>query len=190
MRINELIVEQQLDELSLAGALGSAAKGAANVVGGTRGALAGARDVFNQRADRVANVAQRRVQQAAGYKAPPTAPATTAAPPASTGTQPVTQPASTAATPAPTGTAPAATTPPAAAPAATGTPANTTQSNPTASGNIGVPAGRQAVDNAIATIKAVRSDRRPQVVAYGIQQLGTVKESNVGIKSNFLGIEI
>jgi hypothetical protein len=55
---------------------------------------------------------------------------------------------------------------------------------------VGEPAGRQAIDNAVATIKSVRGDRRPQVVAYGIQQLGTVKESNVGIKSNFSGIEI
>ena len=77
MRINELIVEsQQIDELSLAGALGSAAKGAANVVGGAKGAWAGAKDVYNQQAGRVANVAQRNVQRAGGYKAPQPTPAT------------------------------------------------------------------------------------------------------------------
>lgn len=172
MRINELIVEtQQIDELSLAGALGSAAKGAANVVGAAKGAWAGAKDVYNQQSGRVANVAQRNVQRAGGYKAPQPAP---------TGTTPAAPPAA----PVTTGTTPAA------GAAATGTPANTTQSNPTASGNLGVPAGRQAVDDAIATIKAVRGDRRPQVVAYGIQQLGAIKESKVGMKSNFLGIEI
>ncbi len=71
MRINELIVEnQQIDELSLAGALGSAARGAANVVGGAKGAWAGAKDVYNQQSGRVANVAQRNVQKAGGYKKP------------------------------------------------------------------------------------------------------------------------
>jgi hypothetical protein len=79
MRINELIVEnQQIDELSLAGALGSAAKGAANVIGGAKGAWAGAKDVYNQQSGRVANAAQRNVQRAGGYKK-------SAAPPATTG---------------------------------------------------------------------------------------------------------
>ena len=100
MRINELIVEsQQIDELSLAGALGSAAKGAANVVGRAKGAWAGAKDVYNQRADRVANVAQRNIQKAGGYKAPRVAP---------TGTAPATQPTGTA--PAPASTVPTAST--------------------------------------------------------------------------------
>ena len=77
MRINELIVEnQQIDELSLAGALGSAAKGAANIVGGAKGAWAGAKDVYNQQSGRVANVAQRNVQRAGGYKKPAASPAT------------------------------------------------------------------------------------------------------------------
>ena len=153
MRINELIVEsQQIDELSLAGALGSAAKGAANVVGGAKGAWAGAKDVYNQQAGRVANVAQRNVQRAGGYKAPQPTPAATPAAP-------------------PTGTTPAAT------PAAP-------------EGRLGIPAGRQAIDKAVATINAVRGDRRPQVVAYGLQQLGAIKETKVGLQSNFLGIEI
>jgi hypothetical protein len=77
MRINELIVEnQQIDELSLAGALGSAAKGAANIVGGAKGAWAGAKDVYNQQSGRVANVTQRNVQRAGGYKKPAASPAT------------------------------------------------------------------------------------------------------------------
>jgi hypothetical protein len=77
MRINELIVEnQQIDELSLAGALGSAAKGAANIVGGAKGAWAGAKDVYNQQSGRVANVTQRNVQRAGGYKKPAAGPAT------------------------------------------------------------------------------------------------------------------
>jgi hypothetical protein len=183
MRINELIVKQQLDELSLAGALGSAARGTANVVGGTRGAIAGAKDVFNQRADRVANVAQRRVQQAGGYKAPP-APTTTVAPPATTA-QTNTAPAT--GTTAPANTAPATN---AASQGKVGEPAGTTPATTANTGKVGEPAGRQAIDNAIATIKAVRGDRRPQVVAYGIQQLGTVKESNLIFHSNFLGKDI
>ena len=81
MRINELIVEsQQIDELSLAGALGSAAKGAANIVGGAKGAWAGAKDVYNQQAGRVANVAQRNVQRAGGYKKPAASPSTQSTP--------------------------------------------------------------------------------------------------------------
>jgi hypothetical protein len=79
MRINELIVEnQQMDELSLAGALGSAAKGAANIVGKAKGAWAGAKDVYNQQSGRVANVAQRNVQRAGGYKKPAASTATPA----------------------------------------------------------------------------------------------------------------
>jgi hypothetical protein len=179
MRINELIVEnQQIDELSLAGALGSAAKGAANVVGGAKGAWAGAKDVYNQQAGRIANVAQRNVQRAGGYKAPQPAPAgtppTTAPQPAQAGTtSPAPQPTT---TPAPQSAAPAGTTP--------------APQTATAPGRLGIPAGRQAVDNAIATIKAVRGDRRPQVVAYGLQQLGAIKETKVGLHSSFLGIEI
>jgi hypothetical protein len=173
MRINELIVEsQQIDELSLAGALGSAAKGAANVVGGAKGAWAGAKDVYNQQAGRVANVAQRNVQRAGGYKAPQPTPATA----------PVTPPTGT--TPPATPAAPA--TPP-ATPAAPATPPATPAAP---EGRLGIPAGRQAIDKAVATINAVRGDRRPQVVAYGLQQLGAIKETKVGLQSNFLGIEI
>ena len=177
MRINELIVEsQQIDELSLAGALGSAAKGAANVVGGAKGAWAGAKDVYNQQAGRVANVAQRNVQRAGGYKAPQPTPATApVTPPAGSTPTPTTQPATAPVTP-PAGTAPA-TAPQPGAPAA-----------PT--GRLGIPAGKQAIDNAVATINAVRGDRRPQVVAYGLQKLGAIKETKVGLQSNFLGIEI
>jgi hypothetical protein len=71
-----------------------------------------------------------------------------------------------------------------------GEPAGTTPATTANTGKVGEPAGRQAIDNAIATIKAVRGDRRPQVVAYGIQQLGTVKESNLIFHSNFLGKDI
>jgi hypothetical protein len=179
MRINELIVEsQQIDELSLAGALGSAAKGAANVVGGAKGAWAGAKDVYNQQAGRVANVAQRNVQRAGGYKAPQPTPATAPVTPP-TGTTPATAPV----TP-PTGTTPATApvTPP------TGTTPATAPAAP--EGRLGIPAGRQAIDKAVATINAVRGDRRPQVVAYGLQKLGAIKETKVGLQSNFLGIEI
>jgi hypothetical protein len=173
MRINELIVEsQQIDELSLAGALGSAAKGAANVVGGAKGAWAGAKDVYNQQAGRVANVAQRNVQRAGGYKAPQPTPATAPVTPP-TGTTPP-------ATPAAPATPPATLAAPATPPATPAAP----------EGRLGIPAGRQAIDKAVATINAVRGDRRPQVVAYGLQQLGAIKETKVGLQSNFLGIEI
>jgi hypothetical protein len=141
MRINELIVEnQQIDELSLAGALGSAARGAANVVGGAKGAWAGAKDVYNQQSGRVANVAQRNVQKAGGYKkpaAPASLPQTgqgagAAADPASLRqqadalNQQADQLEKAAAQPAPAASATPASTPPASTPpAASATPAST-----------------------------------------------------------------
>lgn len=44
------------------------------------------------------------------------------------------------------------------------------KSNP----RLGIPAGKQAVDQAVSTIKKVRSDRRPEVVDYAKQQIDTI----------------
>lgn len=41
---------------------------------------------------------------------------------------------------------------------------------------VGAPAGKQAVDQAVATVKSVRSDRRPQVINYGKQQFDTLAQ--------------
>jgi len=71
MHISELISEQQLDELSLAGigkGIGTVAKGLGKAVGGVQGAWQGAKDVYGQNRDRVAKVAQRNVSRASGLK--------------------------------------------------------------------------------------------------------------------------
>lgn len=73
MHISELIAEQQLDELSLAGVgkgIGKLAGGYGQAVGNVQGAWQGAQDVYNQNRDRVAKVAQRNVSRAGGYKTP------------------------------------------------------------------------------------------------------------------------
>jgi len=48
-----------------------------------------------------------------------------------------------------------------------------------AASKVGVPAGKQAVDQAVATVKSVRSDRRPQVINYGKQQFDTLAKTPV-----------
>ena len=44
------------------------------------------------------------------------------------------------------------------------------KSNP----RLGIPAGKQAVDQAVSTIKKVRSDRRPEVIDYAKQQIDAI----------------
>jgi hypothetical protein len=73
MHISELIVEQKLDELSLAGigkGIGKVAGGIGQAVGNVQGAWQGAKDAYGQNRDRVAKVAQRNISRAGGYKAP------------------------------------------------------------------------------------------------------------------------
>jgi len=77
MHISELIAEQKLDELSLAGigkGIGKVAGGVGQAVGNVQGAWQGAKDAYGQNRDRVAKVAQRNVSRAGGYKAPRPAP--------------------------------------------------------------------------------------------------------------------
>ena len=171
MRINELIIEnQQLDELSLSGigkGIGNAAGGVGKAIGGVAGGTVAAAQRFGQG-----------VKQ--GYQDAKASVGGTTTPPAQSGTAP-TVPGTTP----PAQSATSGTTPPGTAPVATTPPTNTTNV-----GRVGAPAGKQAIDQAIKVVKSVRGDRRPQIVAYGIQQLGTVKESKVGMQSNFLGIEI
>jgi len=72
MRIEELLEEQQLDELSLSGigkGLGKAAGAVGSAVGGVQGAWAGMKNAYGQKRDRVAAVAQRNVRRAGGYRA-------------------------------------------------------------------------------------------------------------------------
>jgi hypothetical protein len=163
MKINELILEQkQLDELNLKG-LGTGLGKAVGAVAG--GAVQGAKNIWSgakqgydvgQNALKpdgttnqsgIAQAAQQGYQQGQQALAPNTSPNTagssTAVPGNSTGN-----------------TAPqpnAQTTAPAAAPAK--------------QGKVGVPAGKQAVDQAVATVQSVRSDRRPQVIQYAKQKV-------------------
>ena len=55
-------------------------------------------------------------------------------------------------------------------------------------GKVGVPAGKDAVDQAVNAIKSVRSDRRQQVVQYAQTKFGAVKEEK--FHSRFLGMDI
>jgi hypothetical protein len=97
-----------------------------------------------------------------------------------------------------------ATTPPAAGAPAAGAPAEEPPAAPDATqapaGNtrarMGAPEGRKAVDQAVSTVKQVRSDRRAQVVNYGKQQFDALAgaaptaESRVGYRSRFLDMDI
>jgi len=44
---------------------------------------------------------------------------------------------------------------------------------------VGAPAGKQAIDQAVSVVKAVRGDRRPQVVQYGQQQFDKLASSHI-----------
>jgi hypothetical protein len=74
MRIHELIIENnQIDEISLKGigqGLSKAAGAVGGAVGGVQGQWSGMQNVYNQRRDRVAAVAQRNAERAGGYKKP------------------------------------------------------------------------------------------------------------------------
>jgi len=52
-----------------------------------------------------------------------------------------------------------------------------TTSNVPKAGKVGAPAGKQAVDQAIATVKSVRGDRRPKVANYGKQQFDALAQA-------------
>jgi hypothetical protein len=200
MHISELLVEnEQLDELSLKGigqGIGKVAGALGRGVGNIQGAWQGAKDAYTQNRDRINPVAQRNVSRAGNATAQPAATAQPVAPaqtvPADnsqvaggeiasnnllarakqgTAQDPNLQPAPTqepVAQPAPTQPAPVQE--PVAQPAPTEPATVQDPAATTKPGKVGVPAGKKAVDQAVATVKTVRSDRRPQVVAYGKQQ--------------------
>jgi hypothetical protein len=74
MRITELIIENtQVDEISLKGigqGLSRAADTVGGAIGGVQGQLAGMKNVYAQKRDRMAAVAQRNAERAGGYKKP------------------------------------------------------------------------------------------------------------------------
>lgn len=72
MRINELLSETHQTDEGVAQFLGKAADAVGGAVGGVQGAWQGMKDVYGQKRDRVANVAQRNVQRSGGYRKPAT----------------------------------------------------------------------------------------------------------------------
>lgn len=177
MRINELIESNnQLDELNLRGmgqgvanAVGKTTNALGAVAGGAAGAWDAAKAGFQTGRQAVGGqfTKQQTPNQPAGTT-PPAANANTTTPQAGTpAAQPGTTPPASGQTATPTaqpGTAPAT------------TPANAPTATAPTQGKVGVPAGKQAVDQAVATVKTVRGDRRPQVVAYGKQQFDALAQ--------------
>ena len=83
MHISELIAEQQLDELSLAGigkGIGKVAGGVGQAVGNVQGAYRGAQSAFNQGREQTARIAQRNVSRAANKVRPSMTPPAQTAP--------------------------------------------------------------------------------------------------------------
>jgi hypothetical protein len=73
MHISELIVEQQLDELNLAGVskgIGKVANTVGKVAGNVQGAYLGAQDAFDQGLNQTSRIAQRNVSRAANKVRP------------------------------------------------------------------------------------------------------------------------
>jgi Sec-independent protein translocase protein TatA len=205
MRINELILEnQQLDELSFAGVgkgIGQVASGVGQAVGGIKGAYQGAKQRYSQGKQQAQQGAYNAVT-GGGQQQPAPAQNTQTAQPNSSSAAAATQPANpqdAGDSPEPAqGQQPAATTPPsgqATTPPAAGAPAGNTQTANTRA-RMGSPEGRKAIDQAVSTVKQVRSDRRAEVVNYGKQQFDALAgtsptaESRVGYRSRFLDMDI
>lgn len=184
MRINELIVEsQQIDEISLAGigkGIGKAANVAGKAVGGAVGGTVAAAKQFGSGVKQGYQGASNAV---GGGQAPTTAPAgTTSAP---TGTAPVT-------TSAPQTTTPA-TTPPGTTqqqPAATAPVASPTQlkAPPVAPGSL------DGIKKAYSTLDPNEKEQLKKDLEVIDDQdrlaSGTNESRRVGMKSNFLGIDL
>jgi len=204
MRINELILEnQQLDELSFAGGIGKVASGVGQAVGGIKGAYQGVKQQYAQGKQKGQQGAFNAVtgngqqQPAPAQNTQATTPANGAAPNANT--QPTATPAQNTQQANPQDADDGRIEPTldpeqgqqqaAPAPTATQAPAGNTRAR------MGAPEGRKAVDQAVATVKQVRGDRRAQVVNYGKQQFDALAgvptaESRVGYRSRFLDMDI
>jgi hypothetical protein len=88
MRINELLSETQHTDEGVGQFLGKAAGAVGGAIGGVQGALKGMKDVYGQKRDRVAGVAQRNVQRGGGYRRPAPSPGGTTPTPPTAGTPP------------------------------------------------------------------------------------------------------
>lgn len=185
MKIQDLLIETdlsetQIDEAGFAQGLGKVAGGIGKAVGGVQGAYQGAKQAFNQaRQSTAANVKQAvGGQQAAPQQAP--AQATQQAPAQAAAPQQAAEPVQQAAPADTTAVNPGVPTSDEQTPQA-----NQTTTNPAAAGSrIGAPAGKQAVDNAIKTVGAVRSDRRQGVIDYAQQKLDQAEQELLAIRKN------
>jgi hypothetical protein len=180
MKINELILEQeQLDELNLKGLGTSVGKTAGSIAGGAvqgaqnfwNGAKQGYADTRNaMRPDGTPATSSPSLAQGIGNVVNAARGNTTAtATPGPAGTTGNTAPVQQTNTQDPNTQQPTAGlgSDQTAAPA----PAEEPAQAPAKQGKVGVPAGKQAVDQAVATVQSVRSDRRPQVIQYAKQKV-------------------
>ena len=88
MRINELLSETQHIDEGVGQFLGKAAGAVGGAIGGVQGALKGMKNVYGQKRDRVAGVAQRNVQRSGGYRNAEPSPGGTTPTPPTAGTPP------------------------------------------------------------------------------------------------------
>jgi Sec-independent protein translocase protein TatA len=191
MRIQDLLIEtnlteEQLDELGFAQGLGNVARTVGKGVGAVKGAYQGAKDAFSAGKNQTAQA----VRSAVGGQP---APAGTTTAPANAPVQ-NTQAADPNAVPGPEAgqVEPTLDTPAAVRNAAAPTSnevspqnnVNTTNATATNKAKIGVPQGRQAVDNAMQTVNAVRTDRRADVINYAKQAIDSAEQQLAAIRKN------
>lgn len=191
MKIQDLLIETQLEEgpgwdqakaglkgiaqgagnvargavKGIPGAIGSVAKGAGAAVGGVQGAYRGAKQAFAQGQQQAAQSAQ---QAVLGQPVPQQQAQTQQQ------IEPTMEPANTTAV-----------NPGVPTSDETSAQANQTNTNPAAAGSrIGAPAGKQAVDNALKTVSAVRSDRRQGVIDYAQDKLAQAEQELAAMRKN------
>lgn len=194
MRINELLSETQHTDEGVGKFLGKAAGAVGGAVGGVQGAWQGMKDIYGQKRDRVANVAQRNVQRAGGYKQPAPVGVTTQTnkPAANTTNRPYVA-APSVPTPPVAGTPPTGRVEPTMEPASTNTAPTATNTAPTSAR---VPAGfaKKEVDQAVNLVSKVRSRDRQNVIKYAADKITALQtlpaaESRI-FRSNFLNMDI
>ena len=185
MRINELLVEEQVDEISLAGigrgigkAVGGVAKGVGAVAGGIAGIPGAVKKGF-QAGKAVVSGDDEADAQANAPAANPNAPAAAPAAGSINYQSAVANKASAAPSGTPAATANTGTTPPAGNTATPPASAGGTApaADATKAAKVGVPAGKAAVDQAVNVVQSVRSDRRQDVVKYAKDKIDALAKA-------------
>jgi len=188
MKIHELLAEEQLDELNLKGlgtgigkaigaVPGAAVQGAKNVWSGVKQGWNSGQQALKPEQTPVQGAKKPGFWQ--GYN--DTVNGTTSTVTTSTDQQSPVQQTPTQQGQPTTNTPPVQQTPTTTTPTTQQAPANTPTTQPPATVKkvkVGVPAGKQAVDQAVATVKSVRSDRRPQVIQYAKQKVDDLAQQN------------